>query len=237
MAEGGLEATEVGKELAEHAKKAKEADERGEASGHDRVVSIIEAILLAIVALMAAWSGFSSAKWGTESRLKLAQASTARTQASREELTGQDNKNFDASTFNTWFIAYSAGNQSAMDLAARRFRPEFKVAFDAWLATDPANNTTSPPGPTYMPEYKQPEIGRANELDAESTELYQEGSDAGGYADDYVRTTVYLATVLFLVGISGHFRVASARVGLIAVGSAILIYAAVLLVLAPKPPG
>jgi hypothetical protein len=233
VGEGGLEATEVGKELAEHAKHA-QSHEPG--SRHDRIVSIIEAMLLAVVAVLAAWSGFASAKWGTESRLKLAQASTARTEASSATLAAMDTRNFDSSTFNTWFTAYTAGNTSAMVIAERRFRPEFKVAFDAWQATHPATNPKAPPGPTYMPQYKQPDTIRAVRRNAGADALYLEGAAAGGHADDYVRITVYLATVLFLTGISGHFRIASARIGLIVVGSAILIWAATLLVLAPKPP-
>jgi hypothetical protein len=233
VAEGGLEPTEVGKELAEHAKHA-QRHEPG--SSRDRNVSIIEAMLLAVVAVLAAWSGFASAKWGTDSRLKLAQASTARTQASSDTLAAMDTRNFDASTFNTWFTAYAAGNTSAMAIAERRFRPEFKVAFDAWQTTDPATNPKAPPGPTYMPQYKLPEVALAARRNADADRLYLEGAAAGGHADDYVRITVYLATVLFLTGISGHFRITTARIGLIVVGSGILIWAATLLILAPKPP-
>jgi hypothetical protein len=43
-------------------------------------------------------------------------------------------RNLDASTFNTWFTAYIAGDESGMALAEKRFRPEFHVAFDAWIA-------------------------------------------------------------------------------------------------------
>jgi len=230
----GLSAIEVGKELAEHSEHARSGHE---GTGRDHLVSIVEALLLAIVAVLAAWSGFASAKWSTESRLDLSRASTARTEATRANLDATTTKNFDASTFNAWFSAYVAGNQSAMDIAVRRFRPEFKVAFDAWIATNPATNPQAPPGPTFMPEYKQPEVAKSAELDAKADGLYDDGAKAGGYADDYVRTTVYLATVLFLIGISGHFRFSSARFGLIGVGSTILTYAVILLVLAPKPPG
>ena len=51
-----------------------------------------------------------------------------------------------------------------------------------------------------------------------------------------VRTTVYLATVLFLVGISSHFKVRAARIGLVVVGAGILTFSIVLLIEAPKPP-
>lgn len=233
MAEGGLSAGEVGKEIAEHHEHAHHGDE---ATGRDRVITIVEALLLAVVAVLAAWSGFASSKWSTESSLTLARASAARSQANRADLEASDLRNFDAATFNTWFTAYIGGNQAAEQVAVRRFRPEFKVAFDAWMATDPLTNPKSPPGPTFMAEYKQPELDQANALDAEATRLYAEGAKDGSTADDYVRTTVFLATVLFLVGISGHFRVRAARYGLVGMGAAILVVAVAILIGAPKPP-
>jgi hypothetical protein len=50
-----------------------------------------------------------------------------------------------------------------------------------------------------------------------------------------VRTTVYLASVLFLVGISTQFPVRAARYGLIGVGGLILALAVVQLLTLPKP--
>jgi hypothetical protein len=110
----------VGKEVAEHRERSYVA---GEQTGRDRVVTIIEATLLASVALLAVWSGYASAKWSTEFRLLLGEASTARDEANA---------------------------------------------------------------------------------------LFDEGAEAAETADRYVRITVFLATVLFLVGISGHFRVRAA---------------------------
>ncbi len=229
----GLSPSEVGKEIAEHRRHT-----AGETlTGHDRAFSVIEALLLATVAVLAAWSGYSSAKWSTDSRLDLAQAATARSEANRANFDAMDTKDFDATTFDAWFTAWVAGNAEATAIAERRFRPEFKVAFDAWLATDPATNPDAPPGPTYMPEYTEPGIEEAQSLDAKADALYASGAEGGAHADEYVRITIYLATVLFLVGISGHFRVKAARVGLIIVGSGILLYGVVLLLQAPRPPG
>jgi hypothetical protein len=56
----GLSASEVGKEIGEHAKHA-DAHER-----RDRLISITKAVLLSVVALLAAWSGYPAAKWSTE---------------------------------------------------------------------------------------------------------------------------------------------------------------------------
>jgi hypothetical protein len=238
----GLSPSEVGKEISEHRARAAEGAEKekegaaAERHGRDRVITIIEAILLAVVAVLAAWSGFAAAKWGTESSLQLAKASAARTEANRAAYQAADLRNFDSLTFNAWFTAYVAGNKNAMRVAEYRFRPDFLVAFNAWLKTHPFTNPNAPKGPTYMPEYRQPELARANRLDVVADGHYAAGEEAGGNSDGYVRTTVYLATVLFLVGISGHFRVRVARLGLIGVGGVILVFASVLLLLAPKPP-
>lgn len=235
MGEAGLSPSEVGKEIAEH--RHRSAAHGPEATGADRWISITEAILLAVVAILAAYSGYASAKWGTEQSLTLARASTARTESSRADLQAMEDRNFDSSTFASWFEAYSVGNQPAMALAENRFRPEFAVAFDAWVASDPEHNPEAPKGPTYMDEYVQPDLDRAIELDQQADDLYHEGASAGSTADGYVRTTVFLASVLFLVGISGHFRVRSARYGLVGVGTAILLVSIYLLVTAPAPPG
>jgi hypothetical protein len=59
-------------------------------------------------------------------------------------------RDFDSSTFAAWFAAYVARNDQAITLAEHRFRPAFRVAFDAWERTDPEHNPSTAPGPTYM---------------------------------------------------------------------------------------
>jgi hypothetical protein len=234
----GLSAVEAGRELGEHAEHEAERQEAAKAheQRHDRAISIIEASLLAIVAVLAAWSGFAAAKWGTESSLHLAKASANRTEANAASLDALNSLNFDVTAFDTWFTAYVAGNQPAMAIAERRFTTNFDAAFKAWLATDPETNPKAPPGPTFMPQYKQPERAEAARLNAVADAQYSAGETAGSNSDGYVRTTVYLATVLFLAGIGSHFSYRSIRYGLATVGSAILIVAIVLLATAPKPP-
>jgi hypothetical protein len=234
--EGGLEATEVGKELAEHARHASAGHGSGDHQRRDRVITIVEATLLAVVAVLAAWSGFASAKWGTESRLKLAKASATRTEASRAHLEAQSDRNFDSSTFEAWLAAYVSKDQTLIDVTARRFRPEFKVAFDAWMRSDPFNNPDAPAGPTYVPEYHLAKDAQGDALDAQADAFYDEGSKAGENADGYVRTTVFLATVLFLAGMSGHFRFHAARIGLLVVAAAILFFSVVQIIVLPRPP-
>jgi hypothetical protein len=230
-----LPPSEVGKEIAQYRSHKGPDSDTEEQHGSSRVLTIVEAGLLAVVAVLAAYSGFASAKWATESSVTLAKAATVRNFASRADLEGLSTKNFDGLTFNAWFSAYLSGNQTGMMVAERRFRPAFNVAFKAWIATDPFTNPHAPPGPTYMPQYVQPDQAKATALDNQADKLYAQGVTDGGSSDNYVRTTVFLATVLFLVAVSAHFRVRAARIGMIGLGAMILVTSVVLLVLLPKP--
>jgi hypothetical protein len=230
----GLSASEVGKEIGEHGKH--ENDDGEGASSRDRLLSITEAVLLSLVAVLAAWSGYAASKWGTESSISLAKASAARTKANRADLEALQLRTLDSVSFNAWFSAFVAGNANGERLAEKRLRPGYRPAFYAWLATDPATNPNAPPGPSYMPQYVIPQEAASKQNDAQADAAFTRGSEAGATGDKYVRDTVFLASVLFLVGISGHFPVRGGRYGLILIGAVILVFAVVQLAELPRPP-
>jgi len=227
----GLSPHEAHKSLEHHERHAATVE-----GTRGRALQIAEAVVLALVTLTAAWSGFAAAKWGTESRLQLAAASSARTEANRAEYTALSLRNFDASTFTTWYIAYTLDNPQKMAIAERRFRPELRVAFDAWLATHPETNPGGPPGPTYMPQYHLVQEDQVAALDAEAERHAARGERAGIVADDYVRITVVLAGVLFLIGIGSTFSIAGVRYALLGVGGTLLVAAIILILRQPGPP-
>lgn len=228
----GLPIADVGTEIGRHGR-----HHSGDHDRRDGLITIAEAVLLSVVTLLAAWSGYSAAKWSTESRVQLAEASTLRVEASRADSDTSTIRNFDSSTFEAWFAAYIARNRGAMRLAEHRFRPEFRVAFDAWRATRPETNADAPPGPTFMPEYAQPGLAKARALDEHATAAFREGEESGATADKYVRLTVVLASILFLVGISTHFPLRGVRYGLIGLGAMLLVFSLVEIAGLPRPPG
>jgi hypothetical protein len=231
----GLSATEVGKEIDSHARHAAAHGEQL-IHRHDRLLTIVEAVLLSIVTITAAWSGYSAAKWETHSSLSLAKGSTEQSKASRAYQQSLTLRAQDAANFNAWFAAYLAGKPREERVAEKRFRQQYDVAFRAWLATKPFTNPNAPKGPQYMPQYKPTGAAEAVARDARADLDYAEGERAGGTGDKYIRVTVILASVLFLVGISSHFRMRGVRLGLILVGAGLLIYAAVELLRLPAPP-
>lgn len=200
-----------------------------------RLIPIVEALLLSVVTIVTAWAGYSAAKWSTDSRLELAHASTLRLEANRALAAAMETRNFDSSTFGAWFTAFTLDNQEKMEIAERRFRPQFRVAFNAWRATSPDTNPNAPPGPTFMPQYKQPLETKARRLDRQADRSAEAGEHSGSVADNYVRITVLLAAVLFLIGIGTTFKLKAVRYGLSTVGGLILIGAVILISQQPRP--
>src|SRR5690349_9856890 len=84
-------------------------EKHGSHSGQSELIEILEAILLAIVAITTAWSGYQAALWtgeqsklyGTSSRLRV-QAEGAATTANQERL-------YNALTVNEWLKAQAGG--------------------------------------------------------------------------------------------------------------------------------
>jgi len=148
----------------------------------------------------------------------------------------EETRNYDASMFNAWFVAWTLDRADKMRIAERRFRPAFEVAFQAWRRTAPETNPDAPPGPSYMPDYVIPEEARATRLDSEANAHAAAGESAGVAGDQYIRVTVVLAGVLFLIGIGSTFTIAGVRYILLGVGATLLVAAVVLITFLPSPP-
>jgi hypothetical protein len=232
----GLSATEAGKTASEHAEHAAKHDGKNGESRHGRLIPIAEGVLLAVVTLVAAWTGYSAAKWGGRSSIELAKASSTRAQANRAFQDALTVRAQDAVNFGIWFNAYLTGNVLGQAIAEKRFRPGYDVAFRAWLATSPFSNQNAPQGPQSMPEYKPPGQAAATLLDAAASAHFTAGEKANQHSEDYIRVTVILASVLFIIAIGSHFPTSAVRIGLAAVGALLLILGAVAILQLPGPP-
>ena len=84
-------------------------------------------------------------------------------------------------------------------------------------------------------DYVQPALTQSNYLDQQADSYEAPGETAASNSDNDVRTPMVLASVLFLAGISSHFRVRGARIALVIVGATMVTLAIELLKVAPKP--
>src|SRR5436190_9435990 len=97
-------------------------------------IEIIEALILALVAVATAWSGYQAAEWAGKRAQQYAEASRLRVTAEGlATLAGQE-RIYDSDTFNSWLAAKLDGKHAA-EFFERRFRDEYRPAFAAWMST------------------------------------------------------------------------------------------------------
>jgi hypothetical protein len=186
------------------------------------LIEIGEAILLAIVAIATAWSGYQTAKWDGRQASLYSLSSKYRVESDSAATVSGQQRLYDTSTFGFWLQAKAQGDEADAKLFERRFRPEYRPAFQAWLQTDPFNNPNAPPGPIFMPQYKNAAADRARRLADRASASFEAGTSARERGDHYLRNTVLLATVLFLTALAQKFKVHSVRIGLLVVCAVLL---------------
>ena len=189
-----------------------------------RFVEFGEVAILAIVAIATAWSGYQATEWDGEQSFLYGQATRDRFAAEAASTLAGQQLGADSSMFTAWLQAHAQGNTALETEMARRFTPDYHKAFDAWLAADPFNDPSAPPGPAAMPEYQNPNKQKADRLNAGASRKFDEGTDARETGDKYVRATVLFASVLFLVAVGQRFKAHAARLATNVVAAVVLIY-------------
>ena len=150
-------------------------------------VEIMEAIVLAAVAVATAWSGYQAAKWDALSAQHYNVSSrTAIASQERAMLAGQD-RLYDITTFNGWVAAKVAGNDKLSAYYERRFRPEYSAALTAWQKLDPFTNPLAPPGPIFMAEYTNANRQESWKLGEEAQKNFERGVSMRETGDRYVK--------------------------------------------------
>jgi hypothetical protein len=190
----------------------------------ERWFEVVTAIMLGVVAVATAWSGYQATRWAGEQSTLYAQASALRVESTRDSTLAGQYKLYDVILVNNWINAYTQGNTKLANIYQRRFRPEVRPAFEAWLALDPFNNPNAPPGPLFMPQYKVSLDDKANQLDAQAAKTFDEGQAAKEQGDAYVLNTVFLATVLFLTAIAENFQWNTVRAVILSVALVMLLF-------------
>jgi hypothetical protein len=176
------------------------------------VIEIIEAVILALVAVATAWSGYQAAKWAGNRAEQYAEASRVRVTAEGLATVAGQERIYDSDTFNSWLTAKLDGKEQAAEFFERRFRDEYRPAFAAWISTDPFKNAQAPPGPIFMPEYHNAKHEQFLGLNKQAAEMAEQGTKSGETGDNYVRITVLLATVLLITAIGQRFHFKAVRV-------------------------
>ncbi len=188
------------------------------------------AAILGLAVVITAWCGYQHELWSSALTFELKQANTAHREFTTAELKERQSTVIDAIAFTGYLDAVSNHDQKLSDYYKNSFRPEMRAAFDAWIKTDPFNNTTAKTTPFNMPEYPlSSESEKVNSFLQLADEKSQNADKISATASNYVFFTSMYASVSFLEGIGRVF--ASKKMQMIFLVMGAIIFSATTIVL------
>jgi hypothetical protein len=190
-------------------------------------VEVIATVLLAAAAVGTAWATYQAAHWRSEQAAAGNRSTAARVQANRAAALANRQVQVQVETFIQWVNAREGGNTELATFYRRRFRPEFRPAFAAWIATRPFTAAGAPATPFEMPQYHSAAVAQADRLEAKGA---AESAVAAGFldrADRYTLCVVLFAMTLFFAGLSARLRSPRAQTALVGIGCVVFLAAAI----------
>jgi hypothetical protein len=186
-------------------------------------IEIMSTVLLAIATIATAWSGYQATRWSGEQSISFSAASAARVESGKAATRAGQQIQIDVALFTTWVNAYAEKNKLLSDFYYKRFRPEFKPALEAWIATKPLKNPDAPLSPFAMPEYKLAAQVEADRLVAVAEAETATAKSDNQRSDNYVLCVVLFATSLFFAGISTKLVAFRSRAAILALGYVVFV--------------
>ncbi len=169
-------------------------------------IEITAAIVISVAAVLTSWASFQAALWDGDQQANYAKASGARTAATRLATEAGQYETADLLMFQQWLNAAAAGEPRLKDFYRERFRPEFAVGFNAWMATAPLEGNAAPTTPFVMPQYHLSRLSEATVMQKAADDFFNQGEKANDISDAFERTTVLFAIALFFGGIGQTFK-------------------------------
>jgi hypothetical protein len=193
-----------------------------EPARHDWV-EIVATVLLAVAAVATAWSSYQANRWNGETTKATSRVNALRVDAARAQGLAQAQTQVDIATFIQWVNATATDEPELAEFYTARFRPEFKPAFDAWLATDPLTDPDAPPTPFAMDDYQLQAQADVERLDAEEELATATVRRNIQRSANYVLAVVLFAVALFFAGMSAKLRGTGPRKALLTVGCVVFL--------------
>ena len=186
-------------------------------------VEIASAVLLSVAALAIAWSGYQASRWTGEQAKAFSRANAALVESTRWSNLANTQTEIDVATFTQWVDAYARNETMLADFYRKRFRPEFKPAVEAWIASRPLRNPEAPLTPFATPQYRLAARAESERLE---TKAAAEAATAGRniqHATNYVLGVVLFSSALFFGGISSRIGNPRARAVILGIGCLVLL--------------
>lgn len=199
----------------------------------ERHFELLATVLLAMAAVATAWASYQSARWhGQQAKAQSASIAT-RVESTRDGDLANRQTEIDVAVFTQWVDAYARNETKLADFYRRRFRPEFKPAFEAWVATKPLKNPAAPLSPFAMPQYKLAARAESDRLQAQAEVFAAQVLRNIQRASNYVLAVVLFASALFFAGMSTKLTAPKLRVAMLTIGCVVFLVTAVWIATSP----
>lgn len=199
-----------------------------------RLREITAVAILTVTAVLTAWSGFESSKWGGEMSIAFSRASAQRIEAARWDGTAKAARGYDLQTFALYVEAVATGDDELAAFVEQRFTEAFRPAFDEWIAARPLQDPAAPPSPFALDSYVPPGTEEAVAADARADRYFDEALANNQRSDNYTLITVLFALVLFFAAVSERAARPVARRVLLGLAGGLFGLGVVLLAALPK---
>ena len=196
-------------------------------------VELVATVLLAIATVATAWSGYQSTRWNGEQAKAGGRSNALRIESAKAAGLANTQTEVDVASFTQWVNAYTLHQAALEDFYFKRFRPEFKPAVDAWVATQPLKNPNAPATPFAMPQYKLAARAQADRLEAQAEVFAAAVRRDIQRASNYVLGVVLFASALFFAGMSTKLTSHKLRVATLSIGCAVFCLTAIWIATSP----
>ncbi len=190
-----------------------------------RVLEVLAVALLGVATIGSAWCGYQATRWNGEEGDLARESATVQVEAARQFGLATQIVSYDSNMIGQYAIATASDNE---DL--RRFyretliRPEFLPILERW--EEQVATGESPDNLLEDQDYVDAQLEPYRVTVAEAEALSVEAQRAGNEGDDYVLTTLILASALFFAGLTTSFRVRFARLLLLGGATLLIAFAA-----------
>ncbi|HEY6888767.1 MAG TPA: hypothetical protein VI300_13335 [Solirubrobacter sp.] len=196
-------------------------------------IELVATLLLAIATVATAWSGYQSTRWNGEQAKAGGRSNALRIESAKAAGLANTQTEIDVASFTQWVNAYALGQAELADFYFKRFRPEFKPAVDAWIATRPLKNASAPPTPFAMPQYRLAARQQAERLEVQAQKFAGEVQRNIQRASNYVLAVVLFASALFFAGMSTKLTAPKLRIAILTVGCLVFVLTAIWIASSP----
>ena len=193
-----------------------------ESTGRDWV-EIAATALLALATVATAWSAYQANRWNGEQAKAAARGNAARIESTRASGVANRQVQIDVALFTQFIDAFAQDQTELADFYRKRFRPEFKPAFDAWVATRPRTNPDAPLTPFELPQYRLAANAEAERLEVTADGFAAEARRNIQRSSNYVLAVVLFASALFFAGISTKLSAHRARAAVVLLGCVLFV--------------